>query len=510
MKKTLTLITVIFTMVLSIHAQDVNIPDAVFKAALVGNPSINTNGDGEIQVSEAAAFTDTMYVGGRGITDLTGIEAFTQINGLDCGGNLLTSLNVSANTELKYLSCYGNPLTSLDLSTNTALSFLYCNGNPLTSLDLSTNTALSNLICPSNRLTSLDLSANTSLSILNCSYNPLTSLDLSTNTSLISLFCNNNALTSLNLGNVYLYNGFDARNNNLTCISVGDVGFMNAYYGYAIDVNAHYSLDCDCELVPTITTSPSVTTNLCPGTPVTLSSSPATSYQWSNGRTRNSIVVYKDGSYTVTIPSPNCSLSATLTSLPTVVSYQPCGTPPVSGVSNITDTTATVNFGTVTCGQSYEIRYKVRSGGTWTTISGITNSPYTLTGLAPNTRYTVQVRTKCSDRPVSYSLWSTSQIFLTAANLFAGGETIGSLSAHAGFGISITPNPAVNNAVLRITGNKGNVSVSISDMSDKQLWQSLNISSSQLSLPVQNFAAGVYMVTVSDGENKQVLKLVKQ
>ena len=35
--------------------QNVNIPDANFKAYLVGNTAINTNGDSEIQVSEANA-----------------------------------------------------------------------------------------------------------------------------------------------------------------------------------------------------------------------------------------------------------------------------------------------------------------------------------------------------------------------------------------------------------------------------------------------------------------------
>ena len=37
--------------------QNVNIPDANFKAYLVGNTAINTNGDTEIQVSEANSYT---------------------------------------------------------------------------------------------------------------------------------------------------------------------------------------------------------------------------------------------------------------------------------------------------------------------------------------------------------------------------------------------------------------------------------------------------------------------
>jgi hypothetical protein len=56
-------------------AQNVNIPDANFKAALIGNAAINTNGDGEIQVSEAEAYTGGINVGSKGIADLTGVEA---------------------------------------------------------------------------------------------------------------------------------------------------------------------------------------------------------------------------------------------------------------------------------------------------------------------------------------------------------------------------------------------------------------------------------------------------
>ena len=38
----------------------VNIPDANFKAYLVGNSLINTNGDAEIQISEANSFSGTI------------------------------------------------------------------------------------------------------------------------------------------------------------------------------------------------------------------------------------------------------------------------------------------------------------------------------------------------------------------------------------------------------------------------------------------------------------------
>jgi len=86
----------------------VNIPDANFKAYLVGDSAINTNGDKEIQVSEASAFTDTIECANLKISNLKGIEAFTALTYLNCGYNNLTSLDVSKNTALNTLYCDGN------------------------------------------------------------------------------------------------------------------------------------------------------------------------------------------------------------------------------------------------------------------------------------------------------------------------------------------------------------------------------------------------------------------
>ena len=98
----------------------VYIPDANFKAYLVGNTAINTNGDTEIQVSEATAFNDTIDCQSLNISDLTGIENFTSLTYLNCRYNLLDSLDVSQNTSLWYLDCNNNQLTSLDVSGATA------------------------------------------------------------------------------------------------------------------------------------------------------------------------------------------------------------------------------------------------------------------------------------------------------------------------------------------------------------------------------------------------------
>ena len=80
--------------------QNVYIPDANFKTYLVGNTAINTNGDNEIQLSEATIFNGSINCYSQNISDLTGIEAFTNLNSLNVNNNQLTSLDLSNNTAL--------------------------------------------------------------------------------------------------------------------------------------------------------------------------------------------------------------------------------------------------------------------------------------------------------------------------------------------------------------------------------------------------------------------------
>ena len=154
---------------------NVNIPDANFKAFCVLN--YDTSGDGEISVSEAANITNTtMDCSNLGITDLTGIEAFTGIERFYCNDNQLKSLPIENNTALYYLNCSKNQLTALpDLSAFINLSDLIISENQLKNLpDLSLNTMLYTLWCRDNQLTNLpDLSYNTILTTLFCDSNRL-------------------------------------------------------------------------------------------------------------------------------------------------------------------------------------------------------------------------------------------------------------------------------------------------------------------------------------------------
>ncbi|WP_326981560.1 LamG-like jellyroll fold domain-containing protein [Chryseobacterium sp. MYb264] len=250
----------------------VHIPDANFKYALLNHsPIIDTNANGVIECAEAAAFTGILNLYNKNISNLTGIEAFTNLTKLYCGKNYLTSLDVSANTALKELSFTNNQitninlntntelsildtsynlLTSLDVSANTLLTKLYCNNSSLTSLNVNGSTLLSDLFCNNNQLTNLDVSTNSALYRFYCFSNNLASLDTSSNTTLYQLLCNDNQLTSLNIanGNNGFLNYLRSRENpNLTCVQVDNANWSNTNwtgYNYEIPLGASYSQNC--------------------------------------------------------------------------------------------------------------------------------------------------------------------------------------------------------------------------------------------------------------------------
>ncbi len=193
-------------------AQNVNIPDVNFKNYLLNDPSINTNNDTEIQITEANSFTGSINIESVVVSDITGISDFTSITSLYCGGRMLMNLDISANTALTYLSCYGNGLNNLNISSNTALNYLDCGDNQLTTLDLSFNPSIVSLYCYNNNLTSLNLSNLSGLATLSCNHNQLTNLNVSSNTALIALYGEYNSYTSILL-------------NSNTALSILDIGF---------------------------------------------------------------------------------------------------------------------------------------------------------------------------------------------------------------------------------------------------------------------------------------------
>ena len=294
----------------------VAIPDANFKAALLGNSAINTNGNNEIECAEATAYTGAINVNNITISNLKGIEAFVNITSFS-GNNIqvgygsptpidtldlnnftsLTSVSFTGNVGLKYLKLSGcTALTNVDVSTGfaagvgvnlngctaltslnlnnkklnalnvngcTALTSLNCSNNLLTTLDVSSNTALTALDCSKNQLTSLNTFNQANLSTLNCSYNQLPYLIVSLNTGLTTLDCSHNNITYLDVNNNTLLTSLNCSYNQLPNLSTNNTGLLtnlDCSHNQLTNLNIANStsltmLNCSFNLLPALNVS---------------------------------------------------------------------------------------------------------------------------------------------------------------------------------------------------------------------------------------------------------------
>lgn len=135
------------------------------------------------------------------ISNLKGIEFFTNIWLLKCYYNNLTTIDLSHNKNLSYINCHHNQLNELDVSGLPLLETFYCGHNALPSIDVSKNEKLEDFDCQDNHLDTLDVSQNKELVKLSCGTNNLTELDVRENKKLKELSCYESKLSNLDLRN---------------------------------------------------------------------------------------------------------------------------------------------------------------------------------------------------------------------------------------------------------------------------------------------------------------------
>lgn len=211
------------------QAQIVNIPDANFKARLLAANATNgiardadsnsmvidTNGDNEIQQSEALGVY-WLAVPESNITDLTGIEAFTNLQRLQAYNNHIVSFSTAGLGNLHSLHLGGNEITTLNVTALTQLNMLLVYDNPLTTLFFESEPTWEMFDVSDTLITSLDFGTG-AITTLNCSHTLLTELDLS-EMGVVEVFCNNNEqLTSITIGPIAYF--LDA-NSNPNLVSV--------------------------------------------------------------------------------------------------------------------------------------------------------------------------------------------------------------------------------------------------------------------------------------------------
>ena len=161
------------------------------------------------------------------ITDLAGLEAFTNLERLDltetalgsadlrglknlksidiAGNASITSLNLSG-TGIQTLDAQGcTSLEQLDVSGCTSLQTLDVSNTPVKTLNAEDCTSLEVLDCSNCQLEELNLSGCDSLNVLDCSNNKLHKLDAYTFSRLDTLLCSNQQITGWKLSRLFSF-----------------------------------------------------------------------------------------------------------------------------------------------------------------------------------------------------------------------------------------------------------------------------------------------------------------
>ncbi|WP_435261720.1 T9SS type A sorting domain-containing protein [Tenacibaculum sp. nBUS_03] len=172
-----------------------------------------------------------LYIQGKSIRDLTGIQDFIELGLLYANRNNLTSIDLTKNTRLNTLNLDSNQLKTLDVSKNTELTSIFAANNQLTSLELSTNNKLTSVQVDNNQLTSLDVSLNKVVNFITAGNNKLNNLNLQNGN-------NSDFLMDTTFKN----------NPELTCIQVDNTDFSNANWNTFKDETAYFSENCDSGL----------------------------------------------------------------------------------------------------------------------------------------------------------------------------------------------------------------------------------------------------------------------
>lgn len=217
------------------QAQTTAIPDTTFEQILIAL-GIDSDGlvNGQILNSDALGVTflnfSTSSSSPSNVSDLTGIQAFVNLDTLMCAGHNLTSLDLSNNVNLKQLNCDYNNLSNLDVSNCTVLESLSCANNQLTNINLVNNTALRWLDCNHNNLTSIDVSNNPNLEYVDCNDNNISNANVSNNPLVETLSFNNNNLSNLDISSCTALTGINCDNNNLSSLDLSNNLDLRVFY----------------------------------------------------------------------------------------------------------------------------------------------------------------------------------------------------------------------------------------------------------------------------------------
>ncbi|MFD2942580.1 T9SS type A sorting domain-containing protein [Flavobacterium notoginsengisoli] len=258
------------------------IPDPKFEDKLI-SLGIDTDGKNGLIATASAAAVTTLNVANSSITDLTGIQAFTSLTGLDVSKNSLSKLDLSKNTSLNHIITLNNAdLRCIQVAdVNYALVNWTIIKDTFTSINL--DCTIYTLIPDekfeqrlidlgidkdgkNGKVTTASISSLTTLNLNNSGVSDLTgiedftaleridaennqlkTLDFTKNTKLKTLVIRNNQLTSLNVDNCLDLEYLNCENNQLTFLDVSNNIKLGSFWGSTnkftkLDFSGHNNL----------------------------------------------------------------------------------------------------------------------------------------------------------------------------------------------------------------------------------------------------------------------------
>ncbi len=177
------------------------IPDPAFEAALI-ELNLDNALDGSVVTENIEDIMD-LVLNEKGISDLTGIEDFTNLYNLWLNDNTISEIDLSQNNRVKFIFIENNSLSAIEVNNMPNLEKLELSGNTISAIDVRNNQQLQFLILDDNTITQLDVSNNPELFTL------------------------------------------EVRNNPLDCIKVSETQLANTPANWIIDENDTLSLDCN-------------------------------------------------------------------------------------------------------------------------------------------------------------------------------------------------------------------------------------------------------------------------
>lgn len=183
-----------------------------------------------------------------------------------------------------------------------------------------------------------------------------------------------------------------------------------------------------------------------------------------------------------------------------------CPVPASLSVSNITTTSATLNWLPAACTDLYQLQYRASSVTSWTKING-SGASLPLTDLNPGTKYKWKIRTKCVNTPKVFSPFSAVNTFITSSVKFE------SKSLTTAGSLEVFPNPLNNQATIQYQLERNStLQIDLLDVQGKVVRPvfvgHVEAGTFQVTLNRDQLASGVYLLQLISDEGIMTKKVV--